>query len=138
MRFRVLGKAVGKQRPRFNSRSKQTYTPSKTKDFEKLIANTCTIHMLKNRIETSNKPCKVVIDVMASIPKSYTKKRHRECIEGIELPAKKPDIDNIAKAVMDGLNKVAYEDDTQVVTLTINKRYWEHNDALYIEVSEVI
>lgn len=61
----------------------------------------------------------VRIDVMMSIPPSYTKKWHTECISGIERPNKKPDIDNIAKSIMDGLNGVAYEDDKQVVRLEI-------------------
>lgn len=33
----------------------------------------------------------------------------------------KPDTDNIAKAVMDGLNGVAYDDDAQVVELHVKK-----------------
>ena len=36
---------------------------------------------------------------------------------------KKPDIDNVIKSVLDGLNGVAYEDDKQVVKLTANKYY---------------
>ena len=41
------------------------------------------------------------------------------------MPAKKPDIDNIAKAVLDALNSVAYRDDTQIVELQIRKQYSE-------------
>lgn len=33
----------------------------------------------------------------------------------------KPDVDNIAKAVLDGLNGVAYQDDSQVITLEVVK-----------------
>ena len=38
-------------------------------------------------------------------------------------PQKKPDADNIAKIICDALNDVAYKDDTQVVMLTIIKKY---------------
>ncbi len=41
------------------------------------------------------------------------------------LPAKKPDIDNVVKAVLDALNGVAYRDDTQVIELHVRKSYSE-------------
>lgn len=46
-------------------------------------------------------------------------------LDGELLPSKKPDIDNIVKAVLDALNKVAYRDDTQVVELQVRKQYSE-------------
>lgn len=46
-------------------------------------------------------------------------------LNGELLPAKKPDIDNVVKAVLDALNKVAYRDDNQVVELQIRKQYSE-------------
>lgn len=42
---------------------------------------------------------------------------------GIEQATKKPDADNIAKAVLDGLNGVAFVDDSQVVALMVKKTY---------------
>lgn len=38
---------------------------------------------------------------------------------------KKPDIDNVVKAVLDALNGVAYRDDTQVIELHVRKSYSE-------------
>lgn len=35
----------------------------------------------------------------------------------------KPDADNVAKAVLDALNGLAYEDDSQVQELVIIKKY---------------
>lgn len=35
----------------------------------------------------------------------------------------KADIDNIAKIILDGLNKVAYNDDAQVTKMNISKNY---------------
>ena len=43
-------------------------------------------------------------------------------LSGELLPTKKPDIDNIVKAVLDALNEVAYRDDTQVVELQVRKQ----------------
>ena len=38
-------------------------------------------------------------------------------------PTGKPDIDNIIKAVLDGLNGVAFKDDAQVVFISAQKLY---------------
>ena len=54
----------------------------------------------------------VRIDVHGKLPK-------REKIPSPNLV--KPDVDNIAKAVLDALNGIAYDDDSQVVELTVKK-----------------
>jgi len=40
---------------------------------------------------------------------------------------KRPDIDNLAKSVIDGLNDIAFRDDGQIAMLHIQKRYCEGN-----------
>ena len=40
-----------------------------------------------------------------------------------ETPTGRPDVDNYAKAVMDALNGIAYNDDSQVACLTSRKQY---------------
>ena len=57
------------------------------------------------------------------IPKSTSKKKRDEMERGLILPTKKPDTDNIAKAILDALNGLAYYDDAQVVHLEVQKRY---------------
>lgn len=42
---------------------------------------------------------------------------------GVLLPTKKPDIDNLVKVVLDGLNGLAYKDDKQIVALEAAKGY---------------
>ena len=44
-------------------------------------------------------------------------------LAGDLLPCKKPDIDNIANAVLDALNGVAYGDDNLVTALEVSKHY---------------
>ena len=41
----------------------------------------------------------------------------------LERPTKKPDVDNIAKAILDSLNGIAYRDDSQIVELNMKKLY---------------
>jgi Holliday junction resolvase RusA-like endonuclease len=42
------------------------------------------------------------------------------------FPTKKPDIDNVVKSIFDALNKVAFNDDTQIISLSVRKFYSEH------------
>jgi|SRR5680860_16988 len=48
------------------------------------------------------------------------------------------DIDNLTKTVLDGLNGIAFEDDSQVTSLIVNKHIHEMKiDALFIGVTEL-
>lgn len=68
--------------------------------------------------------------------KSWPKKTRLNALTGVLRPAGKPDIDNVAKAVLDALNGVAYEDDKQVVILHCEKKYAE-TAQLQVTVTEV-
>lgn len=46
-------------------------------------------------------------------------------MQGLNLSSKKPDMDNIAKIILDSLNGIAYEDDKQVVELHLYKQFAE-------------
>ena len=77
----------------------------------------------------------VCADITAyySIPRSATKKR-RALMEANEVrPTKKPDADNVSKIILDALNGLAYHDDSQVVELTVKKKF-----ALYPRVDVVL
>lgn len=60
------------------------------------------------------------------IPKSTSKKKHKLMLFKALRPTKKPDIDNIAKAVLDSINRIAYKDDSQIVDLQVRKFYSEN------------
>lgn len=136
--YRLPLEPIGKGRPRVTRYG--TYTPTKTTHFEDQIRYLTTKN-LKEVAVPKKMPCSLEITAYFPIPKSYTKKRRQACLSGAEMPTKKPDIDNIAKAILDGLNPKTkrnkatrkmdmlahgvYDDDTQVVDLTIRKRYAE-------------
>jgi Holliday junction resolvase RusA-like endonuclease len=65
------------------------------------------------------------IDAYYQIPKSTPKARREGMISGLIRPTKKPDIDNVAKAICDSINGVAYRDDSQIVCIIAEKRYAE-------------
>ena len=121
--FFVEGDPVAKGRPRFSTKGKfvSTYTPKKTKDYEVLVQEAAKQAMgSSDPLET---PLKAFIYVTLPIPKSYSKKRFNDCLNGLERPCKKPDIDNYIKLLFDGMNGIVYKDDCQVVALEATKVY---------------
>ena len=68
-------------------------------------------------------PLRVRILAKFPIPESWSKKNKEKALKGEIMPNKKPDLDNIAKIILDGLNGVAYTDDKQVTSLEIEKVY---------------
>lgn len=117
----VMGDPRGKERPRAVRRggSIVVYTPQETKDYEKQIA----WEYVAQGGKYSDKPIKCHINAYLSMPNSASAKRRKMMLEGKILPTKKPDIDNIAKIVLDGLNGVAYKDDTQITFLCVTKLF---------------
>lgn len=53
---------------------------------------------------------------------------------GVLRPAKKPDIDNVLKSVLDGLNGIVFVDDVQVVDLLPCRKSYSTRDELIITV----
>ena len=69
-------------------------------------------------------PIAVDVDIRHQIPASWPKKRKIAVLEGSEnFVITKPDVDNIVKFYFDVLNKIAYDDDCQIVQLTSQMRY---------------
>ena len=129
----VEGTIRGKQRPRFNTKTGRAFTSNQTINYENWIKQCY--------IEQSNKllqgPIRARIEIYYSVPKSYSK-RKIEAIKNYEdYPMKKPDCDNVVKIVLDSLNKIAYDDDKQVVELTVLKRWTFENERIEFEMEEI-
>lgn len=120
--FHVDINPVPKGRPRFSKVGgfMRSYTPKKTSDYETEVRTQAQAMMTREPLET---PVAVYLYFRLPIPKSYTKKRSEACLNGSERPTKKPDIDNLAKSVLDGLNGVIWHDDSQIVSLHLTKVY---------------
>ena len=127
----VIDKVQGKARPRF-TRTGHTYTPQKTRDYEREIAQAA--RKALGASEMLLTPVCVVLDIHQAIPKSYSKKRIEELPN---RPMKKPDIDNVFKAVADGIVGVVIKDDTQIVRMAANKR-WGATDMVEVFVWEML
>jgi len=121
--FQVEGDPKGKGRPRFSRAGKFTrvYTDKQTLDYEAVIKFFAAQAMgSTDLLET---PVSVFLYIRHAVPQSYSKKRNESCLSGFEQPCKKPDIDNIVKTFLDGMNGVIFKDDTQVVDLHVKKVY---------------
>lgn len=126
----IDGEPMGKQRPRVTKFG--THTPEKTVNYETLVKELFVI----NKLTKLNGYIEANITAYFSIPKSTSKKKHQLMLDGILRPTKKPDLDNIAKIVLDALNKLAYDDDSQVIKLIIDK-FYSDNPRVCLALKEV-
>ena len=117
MKFTIDGAPTGKARPRVTRFG--TYNTDQTVLYENLVQ--ISYKQKCNKIHVG--PLSVTIEACFDIPVSTSKKKRALMINQQLFPTKKPDIDNIAKIILDALNKIAYQDDTQVILLTVKKRY---------------
>ena len=118
--FTVPGEPVPQPRPRVSTRGgfARAYVPAKHP-----------VHAYRDAIAAAarvagagvhDEPVSVVIDFVWERPKSHMRK------SGIKPDAPvlpRPDLDNTTKAVLDSLNGVAWEDDSQVQRLVVEKSY---------------
>ena len=121
--FDIEANPVPKGRPRFR-RTKTfitTYTPKKTLDFEDIVRQDSKKSM--GTMEPLETPISVYLYFRLPIPQSYSKKRTEACLSGSERHIKRPDLDNLAKSVLDGMNGVVFKDDSQITSLHCTKVY---------------
>ena len=132
--FRVAGRPRGKGRPRFRNagRFTQVYTPSETKAYEKEIAD----EYLRAGGGMLEGPVWVTVMMCFQIPRTATKKDQEAMQSHDIVPNCRPDVDNVLKAVLDGLNGVAYHDDTQVAVVLCQRCYAEEA-CIEVEVREL-
>lgn len=121
--FIINGSPRGKERARtFTTRTGKvrTVTPDKTRNYEDRVAweykKQCPNVYFTGELE-------VIINAYFEIPKSWSNKKKQKAADGIIRPNVTPDCDNIAKSVLDSLNKVCYADDKSIQDLHIHKYY---------------
>lgn len=129
--FSIPGEPKGKARPKVNTLTHRAYTPEGTRQYEQTVRlSYLSAYPACGRFHSG--PCSVKICAYHSVPPSWSRRKKEKALSGELQPEKKPDCDNIAKAVLDALNGLAYRDDSQVTALEITKRY---ADRGYVTVS---
>lgn len=121
--FTVYGKPQPKQRPRFSKYSGVVYTPSDTHKYEARVRKAYLDQ--RSKMITESGAVWAIIKCYFPIPKSATKRRREMMMQGRRRPTTRTsgDADNLAKSILDALNGVAYKDDSQVVSLIVDKLY---------------
>ena len=123
MSFTVPGEPVAKGRARSFVRNGHVahYTPEKTARYENLVK------LAAERAMAGGAPMsaalRLTVDAVFTIPASWSNKR-RAAARGTPV-TKRPDLDNVVKAIKDGCNGVAWVDDSQCTFLHASKVYGE-------------
>lgn len=130
-RIVIPGEPQGKARPRATviGGHARVYTPKSTASYENLVR---LAFLEQNRgAEPEKGPVQIEMTFYFAPPKSaywpVNSKHNGELKDGWALKkhTSKPDIDNLAKSVLDGLNGVAFKDDSQIWRVTASKMYSE-------------
>lgn len=111
-----------KERPRLSGR-RIVYTPYKTRNFENRIA-----------YEWKKKYKNLILKGAVKLDLVFVFKKAKSCKKTFHT--QRPDIDNLLKSILDGLNKVAFVDDCQVVELN-SKKVFSDTDKILIIVTEL-
>lgn len=128
---RLETEPVPKGRPRF-TKSGHTYTPKATREFEAAVrfafmSSTC------EKLPVYAKDVPIIVEALfgKSVPKGLSKKKTAMYLSGQVSPVRRPDLDNYLKAVLDGLNGCAFEDDSQIIRTIAEKLY---TDSPFVHV----
>lgn len=134
LHFSVDGIPRGKQRPRFVRKTGHTYTPPETTNYENYVKLS---YRMENQNERLSGPIEAEIIGVFPVPKSISKSKSQAMLsDGIHY-TKKIDCDNLAKSILDALNGIAYDDDAQICSLKVYKRYGK-NPRVEVTLKELI
>lgn len=124
VKFVVPGPPKGKARPRVTVRGRyaHAYTPDETVAYESYIK---LMYREQCRDAFLDGAIKADITAYFAVPAATSKKRTAMMLKGEIKYTKKIDCDNLAKAVLDSLNGIAYKDDSQICELHVSKLYGE-------------
>ena len=126
--FKIPGKVQAKQRPRF-SRSGVVYTPKETRVYENFVRACYSDYANQYKWEPYDGQLRAEVEVFIQVPKSDSKLKKQAKIIGEIRPTIKPDCDNLAKSILDSLNGLAYQDDRQIIELSVKKFYAEQPEV---------
>jgi crossover junction endodeoxyribonuclease RusA len=112
--FVVPGPPIPKARPRM-ALSGHVFTPKRTRDYERAVA-----------LCACGAGLRTPLDGAVSVTLRLFLANRRRC-----------DIDNLTKSVLDGLNGIAYADDSQVQILHVSRNIDAANPRAEIEITTV-
>lgn len=104
------------------------YDPPESKAWKKIVAQVAAL----NRAKPMDGP--LLMTLRFYMPATIASRKN-----GITLHTKRPDLDNLCKAIKDALNEICYKDDAQVCSLIASKYYANKVETgVYITIEEII
>ena len=132
--FTIPGKPVGKERARVVTTHgfTRSFTPEQTVIWENKVGYLA-----------AQAGCRIAeglfaihILITTTIPKSYSKKKASEALAR-RYAMGTPDLDNVAKAVMDGLRGVVYSNDHKVAHVEVLRVYGD-DDCTRVDITNLM
>lgn len=123
----IPGPPYAKKRPRFSRASGRAYDPKENTSFERTVGTLAREQIAEPLVG----PVRVAVAAIFVPPPSWSKTRRADAMT--RPHCQKPDSDNVLKAVLDGLNRIAFADDAQVAEIYVEKR-WGHEARTTVQV----
>jgi len=132
IKFTVYGEPVAQGRPRAAMIKGKAimYDPKPSRDFKRDIKAVAQEHV-PTRLLTG--PLVMEIKIYRPIPKSFSKKKREQALAGQLRPITRPDLKNYVAGVEDALEKVIYENDSQIIEYGDTGKWY--GDPPRVEVS---
>lgn len=113
----ILIVPIGKARARHTVKGGRvmSYTPAKTRLAEAVIQSQIRQEVLAKGVFGGDQPIMLIATFYRPRPKSLPKR--------VTMPITRPDTDNCFKLVADALEKFVYDNDSQITTAIIKKRF---------------
>ena len=129
MKFTIPLQPKPKQRPQHGKGN--TFTPKETREYEQIVG----FYARRAIKQPMRGAISVKVDFYVSIPKSWPKAKKEAAERGEIRPTSRPDLDNLEKALFDGMNTIAWVDDCQVVE--VYKAEWYGDPRTEVELREL-
>ena len=130
VKFLVPGPVKGKarHRTRLLHGRQVTYSDKATVAYQSLVTM-CALDAAGFAGKTYHGPVKLGVVFRFQIPKS----RKKALREG-DPHTQRPDCDNCQKAILDGLNQIAWHDDAQVAEISVRKAWTRGEPGAEVEI----
>ena len=111
---------------------KQTYTPDKIKEYEKLVRERF-LEETQNSRFAEDALLEIYITVLVKMPKGATPEEQARMFNGRANNAKTPDLNKITKIVCEALEGVAYKDTVQITKVSAIKA-WSVYPSVWVTI----